>query len=230
LILLAACSWFIAWGPNPLDVQESKLEHILHSARPEALTHEPGENLTKAVYQAEPTELQGNYFRDESWLHRSGMGPHDLAGILALLSALIGVILAVVVYYLGYLDPAETREQFARVHRFLWHKWYFDEFYSAFLVRPSLVVAMWARWFDATVIDGILNFLGRFTVLLSRWDGKFDLGIVDGLVNLTAQVIYAVAAWLRHVQTGFIRSYVLFLALAAVGIFAVLSYVIALAG
>ena len=139
------------------------------------------------------------------------------------------VVLAVVVYYFGYLDPAETQEQFPRVHRFLWHKWYFDELYSALIVRPGLVLATWARWFDAHVIDGIINFLGRFTVWLSKWDGKFDLGIVDGLVNLTANVVFAVGAWLRNVQTGYIRSYILFLAVAAVGIFAVLSYVVALA-
>ena len=51
-----------------------------------------------------------------------------------------------------------------------------------------------------------------------------DLGIVDGLVNLTADVIYAVGGWLRGVQTGSLRNYVLFLALAAVGIFVALSY------
>jgi NADH-quinone oxidoreductase subunit L len=231
LILLAILSWCVAWGPNPFEVQASKLEHLLHSVRPESLTHETGAKISKALAQAESTESGGNYFRPDSWLHgisRAGMGPHDVAGMLALLSALLGVVLATAIYFFGYLNPEESKEQFAGVHKFLWHKWYFDEFYSAFLVRPATIVATWARWFDTVVIDGTLNFLGRFTVRFSRWDGSFDLGVVDGLVNLTARVVYGVGGWLRHVQTGYIRSYVLFLALAAVGIFAALSYVIVL--
>jgi hypothetical protein len=66
--------------------------------------------------------------------------------------------------------------------------------------------------------------LGRGTVKLSQLDGRFDLGIIDGLVNLTGNVIYACGAWLRRFQTGYIRSYVLFLVLAAISIFFALTY------
>jgi len=38
---------------------------------------------------------------------------------------------------------------------------------------------------------------------------------------------FAVGARLRNVQTGYLRSYVLFLVLAAVGIFVLLSYLVA---
>ena len=55
------------------------------------------------------------------------------------------------IYYYRVLDPAEAKEQFPGVHRFLAHKWYFDELYSAMLVRPALVVAGWCRWFDTDV-------------------------------------------------------------------------------
>ena len=49
------------------------------------------------------------------------------------------------------------------------------------------------------------------------------------LANLIARVVYAVGGWLRNVQTGYIRSYVLFLVLAAVGLFAALTYFVSLA-
>ena len=52
---------------------------------------------------------------------------------------------------------------------------------------------------------------------------------MDGLVNLLATVTYAVGSALRRVQTGFIRSYILFLVLAAVGLFAALSWFVSLA-
>ena len=42
-----------------------------------------------------------------------------------------------------------------------------------------------------------------------------DREAVRDLVNLVAEVWYAVGIWLRNVQTGYIRSYILFLALAA---------------
>jgi hypothetical protein len=87
------------------------------------------------------------------------------------------------------------------------------------------VVSGWCRAFDARVIDGFVDGLAWLGKQTSRWDGLFDAGVVDGLVNLTAGVVYAVGARLREVQTGSLRSYVLFLALAAVGIFVVLSYV-----
>jgi len=92
-----------------------------------------------------------------------------------------------------------------------------------------LAVAYWCRSFDTRVIDGIADGSARATVTLSKWDGRFDLGIIDGMVNLTGRVIYAVGGWLREVQTGYIRSYVLFLVLAAIAIFAILSYFVAMA-
>jgi NADH-quinone oxidoreductase subunit L len=94
------------------------------------------------------------------------------------------------------------------------------------LVRPALTVASWCRAFDTKVIDGRVDSLANVTVEVSRWAGKFDLGIIDGLVNLTARVIYGIGGRLRGVQTGYIRSYVLFLVVAAIAIFGVLVFVV----
>ena len=133
-------------------------------------------------------------------------------------------VFAALVYYYRVLDPSEVPAQFPAVYRFLHHKWYFDEAYSALLVRPALVVANWCRWFDANVIDGFVNWLGRFKVGVSRESGRTDRYVVDGLANLIARVCQGVGNGLRRVQTGYIRSYVLFLVLAAVGIFVILSF------
>jgi NADH-quinone oxidoreductase subunit L len=135
----------------------------------------------------------------------------------------------VLIYYLRRFDPADTAEQFPGIYRLLSAKWYFDEFYSVMAVRPALVVAGWCRWFDTVVIDGVVDGLARLTVRVARRGGAFDNGVVDGLVNLVANVTYAVGAALRRAQTGFIRSYILFLALAAVGMFAALTWFVSLA-
>jgi NADH-quinone oxidoreductase subunit L len=240
LIILAFFSIVVAWGWPVWDAEASWLEHHKHHSQPASVYADFG--IIKADRIDIPIE------KDETW---PGLSPdhkkpppikdnaenerlwafklHHLAGNLALGVVFLGIVFAAVVYYYRKLDPAEAKAQFPGVHRFLSRKWYFDELYSAILVRPALVVAHWCRAFDSRVIDGVVDNTGRATVRVAKWDGRFDLGIIDGLVNLTADVIYAVGAWLRNVQTGFIRSYVLFLVLAAVGIFMILSYLVAMA-
>ena len=117
-------------------------------------------------------------------------------------------------------------EQFPGVHTFLMRKWCFDELYSAVAVRPSLAIAGWCKNFDLKVIDGFLHAVARINVGFARFSGRFDNGIVDGLVNVLADVSYGVGAWLRNVQTGYLRSYVLFLALAAAGLWILLQILI----
>ncbi len=203
LIALAVCSIIVAWGWPVHSAEESIVgghHGLLTYSQPAAV---------KADFAAE--EIQAHHY-------------HSAAELLALGFGLLGLVFASLLYYFKVLNPAQAQQQFGALHRFLWHKWYFDELYSVLLVRPALVVAGWCRWFDGVVIDGIINFLGRFTVRLSKWDGKFDLGIIDGLVNLTGNVVSSVGRRMRRVQTGYLRSYVVFMVLAAVGLFVLLFY------
>jgi NADH-quinone oxidoreductase subunit L len=209
LIVLAAFSLFVAWGWPLWDAEASYLGAVLRSAQPAAVA------------------------ADFAWMHDAAhtVVPtyHSLAGLLALGAALIGTLFAVLIYYLRRFDPADAMEQFPGVYRLLTNKWYFDEFYSAFLVRPALVAAGWFRWFDTRVIDGAVDGSARTTVRVANGEGRFDNGIIDGSVNLLADVTYNVGAWLRRAQTGYLRSYILFLVLAAVGLFAALTYFVSLA-
>jgi len=226
LIILAMFSIGVAWAWPVLGA----LEQHIHHAQPLAV-------------QADFGSLEAGSSEAERWPggvriglpeRQNAQAYHELAGWVATGIVLVSIIFASLVYWRRYqvLDPAETKEQFPRLYAFLVHKWYFDELYSAILVRPALVVAQAARWFDAVVIDGIANGLGRAGVLLSRWDGIFDARIIDGLVNVMADACYSLGGRLRAVQTGSLRSYILFLALAAVAIFVVLTYFVtrALAG
>jgi NADH-quinone oxidoreductase subunit L len=210
LIVLAFFSVVVAWGWPPWDPEASWLEHQLHHSQPKSVLADFGGVVASGelFHQASPGYAAQAY--------------HEIAGYLALGSALLGFILATVIYYRRVLDPAEAREQVPQLFTFLRHKWYFDELYSAVAVRPALIVSHWCRWFDTYVIDGTLHGVARAMTGLSRLDGWIDARIVDGLVNLTAGVLYGTGAWLRRFQTGYLRSYVLFLVLAAVGIWAVL--------
>jgi NADH-quinone oxidoreductase subunit L len=226
LIILAVFSIGVAWGWPALG----GLEQHIHHAQPLAVQADFG-SLEPGSSEA---ELWPGGVRIDSAVRRNAHAWHEVAGWSATGLVFLAIIFASLVYWKRYqvLDPAETKEQWPHLYAFLTHKWYFDELYSAILVRPALIVAQAARWFDAHVIDGIVDGLGRCGVVLSRWNGIFDARIIDGLVNVIADACLGLGARLRRVQTGSLRSYVLFLALAAVAIFVVLTYFVtrALAG
>lgn len=149
---------------------------------------------------------------------------HTTATAVASIVAALGIALAAATYWYRWLNPDETRRQFPRVYNLLANKWYFDEIYGYLFVRPTMVVARVCRWFDLTVIDGLLNGSARRTVKLSDIGGRFDLGIVDGLVNLIADVVFGGGKSLRHVQTGWLRGYVMTIAVGVVCVFVIGAY------
>jgi NADH-quinone oxidoreductase subunit L len=219
LIVLAFFSVVVAWGWPPWDPEQSYLEDQIHHSMPAAVLAdfgglaELGEMWEGGPFQHAETSVRG-----------LGHTHHGLAGGLAMVIVIAAFAFATLVYYRGVLDPAEAKAQFPAVYRFLEHKWYFDEAYSVLLVRPALRIAGWCRWFDTYVIDGLVHWLARSAVWLSSESGRNDRYVVDGLANLLARVCFGIGNGLRRVQTGYIRSYVLFLVLAAVGIWAILSY------
>jgi NADH-quinone oxidoreductase subunit L len=227
LIVLAVCSVCVAWGWPIYDAEASWLEGNVHHAQHHAVLADFGnigftESEAHGEYWVVAKRAEEN---ERLYAHHN----HHLAGNLALGLVTIGIVFAGLIYWKRVLDPAEAKEQFPRLHAFLMDKWRFDWLYSVMLVRPALVVGHWCKAFDLGVIDGIIHAVARGTVLLSKWNGIFDNGVIDGLANLIGNVIYDVGAGLRRVQTGFLRSYVLFLVLAAVGIFIVLSYLVRMA-
>jgi NADH-quinone oxidoreductase subunit L len=216
LIVLAFFSVVVAWGVPVWDATASYLGEHLHHGQYPAVRADFGHVIREDEPAAKALKREENV-REIAHEH------HHLAGNLAFAIVLLSIVFASLVYYYRLFDPAEAKEQFPALHRFLWHKWYFDEVYSALLVRPALAVAGWCRLFDNRVIDGTVDGTARATVKVSRWNGWFDNGIVDGLVNVTARVMYGVGNWMRNLQTGYIRSYVLFLVLAAVAIWVILT-------
>jgi NADH-quinone oxidoreductase subunit L len=225
LVVLAFFSIVVGWGWPIWNAEKSHLQDLIHHSQHNAVIADFG------LTQEEREEGAGAFAAGSGLLRERNYAEtnHEIAGSLALLIVGVGVLFAYLMYVGGVLDPAEAKAQFPGTYRFLVNKWYADEVYSAILVRPALRVAGWFRSIDARGIDGLVDGSGRLTVQVARWNGRFDMGIIDGIVNLVAQVTFAIGRWLRRVQTGYIRSYVLFLVMAALAIFAVLSYVIAMA-
>jgi NADH-quinone oxidoreductase subunit L len=145
--------------------------------------------------------------------------------LVAIGTSLAGFVLATLMYATGQLRPGEVRRQFPRTYWFLLNKWWFDELYDVLFVRPTLWLAGLAARTDRSWIDGIVDGSARWTRRFSAaWDAFADQRVVDGLVNRIASWTFAVGRSLRSVQTGRLRQYVMFLVLAAVALFVLISF------
>jgi NADH-quinone oxidoreductase subunit L len=148
---------------------------------------------------------------------------HTSAEWVAFFTALIGFVLATAFYGLRKLDAEDARRTFAGIHRFLVHKWWFDELYSLLLVRPVLRISGWAAGFDKRGIDWLVDHLAISVTVVARFDDWFDRVFVDRFVNLAAQWTYVIGLRLRVLQTGNIRQYVMWLAVGTVMLFVFMS-------
>ncbi len=214
LILLAFFSVTVAWGWPITDAQASWIQKQIHHSQPDSVQADFG--------SFDETGQEKPYPAREANVSLNAHEQHSLAGLLAFAAVVVGVAFAFLIYYFRVMNPADAVGQFPGVYRFLQNKWCFDEVYSAVLVRPALVVAGWARWFDTNVIDGTIHVIAKVNVAISFLSGLNDRRVVDGLADLTAAVCQGIGNRLRRVQTGYIRSYVLFLVLAAMGLWVLL--------
>ena len=147
---------------------------------------------------------------------------HSTAGTLALISALIGMAMAYLLYVQKAINPNDIRRQFSSVYDFLIDKWRFDALYEVMFVQPVLIVSAWCTRFDKSVLDHIVHSAANITVLTSKWDRRFDETMVDGLVNLLGSVTFAIGSSLKVVQTGRLRQYVMWIAVGVVVLFGAL--------
>jgi hypothetical protein len=77
-------------------------------------------------------------------------------------------------------------------------------------------VARFCAAIDKYVFDAFLHWLATATVWISKWDRVFDEKIVDGLVNLLGNATFRVGGSFRKLQTGQLRQYVMFIAVAVI--------------
>jgi len=64
-------------------------------------------------------------------------------------------------------------------------------------------------WFDANVVDGVVNLMGVVARGCAWVGGAIDTYFVDGAVNGVAWLFLSGGRQLRRVQTGRINNYVL---------------------
>lgn len=193
LVFLAAFSAGVAWGWPLWEADASYLGHLLE--------------------KAEPPSAFSDFVDEKGEAHET----HLVAGGLALAAALVGAALAVVTYWKPQVDPAAIRAKLGGLYTFLLRKWYFDEAYDTAVVRPTVQLAFAVASADKRPTDAQPP-PGQ----LEPPPKRFDLFTLDGWLNALGQAVDAVGQSLRAVQTGQLRSYVLFLALTVVALLVIL--------
>jgi NADH-quinone oxidoreductase subunit L len=106
-------------------------------------------------------------------------------------------VLGIAIAYYAYLRRPGTTAALTKrlpwLHDFLENKWYFDEAIDILVVRPTLAVGRWAN-------------------------STFERYVVQGLVVGVTDLVRGVGVGVRGAQSGYLRSYALFLVTGVAGL------------
>ena len=134
---------------------------------------------------------------------------HNSAVILSISMAVIGILLAFVIYQWKKINADKLAQKLKLLYKFSFNKWYFDELYHKTFVAGTIGLSKVAAWFDLKIIDGIVDGSAAVTKAFSAFIGKFDNIVIDGLVNLTAYVSGFIGLIFRRFQTGKVQTYII---------------------
>ncbi|MCX6825794.1 MAG: NADH-quinone oxidoreductase subunit L [candidate division Zixibacteria bacterium] len=132
--------------------------------------------------------------------------------------ALSGIGLAYMIYYKQRFSADALAEKFKPLHTLLYNKYYIDEFYNIVIIQPLLKFTDFLWWFDAHIIDGLVNFVGWLIIKWADIKQWFDQYIVDGAVNGMGYACMAGARLFRYLQNGSLQFYTLIVIGSAVGL------------
>jgi len=133
--------------------------------------------------------------------------PNYTVMFIGLGTAVIGIIIAWIIYGARSLSLNRLKTTFAPVYNLLKNKYYFDEMYDYVFVKTTTMISGILALFDKTVVDGVVNLAGYLIVVLSNIQKWIDVHIIDGMVNLSGWITAAAGNKLKYIQTGFIQNY-----------------------
>ena len=205
LVVLAGLSIFIWYTPNPIGADQgwflSKWINTPQTVTPEYtrfefMKHsETTENIKHAVVH--------------STLYTEAMHhAHYPAMFLSLFVAGLGILFAFLFYQWKKLDADKLANSLKPLYQFSLNKWYFDELYNGVIVKGLLIFSNLLAWFDAKVVDGVVNGTATVTRWVSIGSKYFDTFVVDGLVNFTALLSGLIGIFIRKAQTGKVQTYI----------------------
>ena len=141
---------------------------------------------------------KGAIFYNQHLMHAMHEVP-ALVKYAATIVMVIGLLTAIYAYLLRPTFPAKFVEQFRVLHRFLMHKWYFDELYDLLFVKPAFAFGrlFWKAGDEGTIDRFGPNGSAALVAMGSRVAGRVQSGYVYSyafvmLIGLTAAVTWAI--------------------------------------
>ncbi len=216
--------WFATLFPNPPRAYETAVKHEVHSEQAGA---EGG--TAYALDEPAPPDVYRQAVKPPSVVHETSAvehhdvhhRAHNIAMIISIFVAGLGILIATMGYLWAKLNPAAWQRRLGVLYLGMFRKWWVDEIYDATAVKGTLLFATIMGWFDLYIIDGIVNGVAWLSRIFAYIEGWFDLYIIDGLVNLTAWFVGIWGRIVRLFQGGQLQRYVLY-TLVVIGLFIVL--------
>jgi NADH-quinone oxidoreductase subunit L len=147
--------------------------------------------------------------------------------VASLMVALAGLFFGWVFYEARPEMPDRLAVRVGGLYRVIVNKYFVDELYGKVLLAPYYALCRASAWFDAWVVDGVVNAAGYVTLGTSYTSSGFDTYVVDGLVNLAGYIVRGFSWVFRKIQTGIVQSYATAMVL---GIFILVSVYLLTAG
>jgi NADH-quinone oxidoreductase subunit L len=117
---------------------------------------------------------------------------------ISVVLAVTGIMLARKFYIAQPEIPGKIAERFSRLYKVLFNKYYVDETYDALVVNPIVKGSeklLWKR-FDVRIVDGTVNFIGKFTAFLSEIFRRIQTGVTQTYAIIFTAGILFIITWL----------------------------------
>ena len=213
LAVLATLSIFIFYTPNPFSADQGWFltkwinSPELHAPNATRFDFMQSEVVTETEQVAKLNSTHGEITYSEKYTEAMHSA-HYPAMFLSLFVAVLGILTAFVFYQWKKVDVDKLANSIKPMYNFSLNKWYFDELYHKTFVAGLLGISKIIYWFDATIVDGIVNGSAEVTRRIAFFTGGFDKYVVDGLVNLMAYISGFIGLIFRRVQTGKVQTYI----------------------
>ncbi len=156
--------------------------------------------------------LPGEMNQFGKWVHLPGSEHEPFNMMIAVVStgaALAGFGIGWAIFRLGKVKVDLQKTALAPVYKLLVNKYYLDDIYWKFIVRPvrdRLSAA--AYWINMKVLDGAVNAAGIVAVKTGDFMYRdVDQGLIDGGVNNLAGLMGLAGSKLKFWQTGNMQRY-----------------------
>jgi NADH-quinone oxidoreductase subunit L len=126
-----------------------------------------------------------------------------------IIPATVNLVAVGIIYwaYSKYVKAARVKEPKGWIIDFISNQWYFNQLYQKSFVAPVTYISKAVFSFDRTIVDGVVNLIGKLGILLAFVSAAIDKYIIDALVNFMGSIAKNIGNFARNFQSGRIQHY-----------------------